>query len=161
MMFVSIMSVFRGAAFTVANMITGAAIVALMATLGVLPVTVTASQTATQAPLSASVVTVSAPDRTYAPGVSEPFYAVHIAPEDMDMESGAPLTLQGVAIQALLNDGAIGAVNDSVEAVYVRVSTVADFGYGTVTVTAYGPRICVDGVVRCTGTEFDPWSPEI
>lgn len=140
---------------TVGDMIVGAALLIVLAAFGVFD-----TPTTSEGSESPSAVTVSAPDRTYAPGVSEPFYAVYIDDEDMT-ESGAPLTLQGVAIQALLNDGAIGAVNDSVEAVYVRVSTVADFGYGTVTVTAYGPRICVDGVVRCTGTEFDPWSPEI
>jgi len=106
---------------------------------------------------------VSAPDRSFVPAVSEPYYAVYVAPEDMDYETGEPLTLTGVAIRALIDDGAMGAVNDGDDAfVYARVGTVSDFEYGTVTVTAFGIRICADGDDGlCTGTEFDPWSPNV
>lgn len=142
---------------TIGDMITGAALLIVLAAFGVFG---TAAPVA--AAESAPTVTVTAPDRSYVPADTEPLYAVYVPESDVNWDTGETYSVDGDAIMALIDLGAMGAVNDGDDGfVYAKVGTVGDFEYGTVTVTAFGTRICTDGVVRCTGTEFDPWSPNL
>lgn len=131
----------------------GAAVLAVLMFTGAVPAPVVA------AAASAPVVPVQT-TRDHIPTDDSPFYGVLInedGPDGSDVlpESGAPYAVELAAFDAMVNAGGRGAVNDGTAATYLRVGTVLDFGYGTVTVTQYGPAICVDNVARaCSGGEF-------
>lgn len=124
------------------------------------------SGVAAEAPVEASAT--STVYRDHGPALDAPYWAVKVA-EDMDGENvdpltevGAPVDIERQAFHALLETGARGAMNDDYAAIYVKVGTVVDFGDGTITITNFGPGICVDAngepvdgePVPCTGREF-------
>lgn len=117
------------------------------------------AQAASAAPVAAPAVQVS---RGNVPTDDSPFYGVLVSDDgdddpafDVLPEVEAPYSVESAAWHAMLNAGGRGAVNDGVSATYMRVGTVLDFGTGTVTVTMFGPAICVDSEARrCSGGEF-------
>ena len=139
------------------DMITGAALLIVLAAFGVFGTAEPVSGSET-----AGAFTAAAPaTRDYVPA-GEPLYALYVPEEDVNWDTGESYSVQGDAILALVDLGAIGAINDGADGfIYPHVGTIGDLGYGTVTVTVDGLRICEDGTTgRCTGFEFDPWSPE-
>lgn len=94
-------------------------------------------------------------NRSHVPFGDTAFYQIDVSEEDIDFDTGAPLTRTGTALLFLMDRGAIGAVNDTEDAVYAPIGWVVDLGDGTVTVTLDGLAFCNDSTTRrCTGGEF-------
>lgn len=142
----------------------GAAVLAALMFYGVVPAPVVAASE------PAPIVSVLG-NRDHNPTDHSPFYGATLAEYgsgDVFGELDAPEPIETAALAAFVESGGIGAVNDAGDRLYVRVGTVRDLGFGTVTMTIEGPAICLDGngepmsngePMPCSGGEYmtDAW----